>query len=66
MRSRALTLKLMSNLLHETCGSKDIDLQAENDWLRSLLEECKHDLEVVEIKLASLTSDIQKVNTNNQ
>ena len=56
----------MSNLLHETCGSKDIDLQAENDWLRSLLEESKHDLQIVEMKLASLTSDIEKVNTSNQ
>ena len=38
MRTRALTLNIMRNILHETCGSKDIDLQAENDRLREIIQ----------------------------
>lgn len=35
----------MSNLLHETLGSGDIDLQAENDRLREIIQDQKKQLE---------------------
>ena len=38
MRTRTLTLNIMRNILHESCGSKDIDLQAENDRLREIIQ----------------------------
>lgn len=58
MRTRELNIKLMKNILHETCGSDDIDLQAENDMLRELLNDNKRTLHVANAKVAILNNSL--------
>ena len=45
----------MRNILHESCGSKDINLQAENDRLREIIQVYK----VVEKENLSLINKLE-------